>query len=114
MITEKQQKFIASLATQTGAYDSAEGMIVGMRLYPHLSIEAAIEGECSKKTASQIISLLLEAPRAKVDTTTPTAKQLAYLAALAEKAGQEINVEGMTRREVSAKIDELKTAAAAA
>ena len=47
MITEKQQKFIASLATQTGAYDSAEGMIVGMRLYPHLSIDAAIEGECS-------------------------------------------------------------------
>lgn len=45
---------------------------------------------------------------------TPTLKQCNYAEMLAKKAGREINLDGMTRKEVSELIDELLNAPVAA
>lgn len=117
-ISEKQQKFIAVLARQTGAYQDGEGMIVGMKCYRRLDLDAALEGDCSSYEASKIIDVLLKQDRyieTAEERTQPTEKQISYATVLLEKAGREAQeLEGLTRKEVSALIDELRTAQMAA
>lgn len=114
-ITAKQIGFIKSLTFQTGAYQDGEGMIVDMKLYPRLDLEAALDGDATSYEASKIIETLLAAPKvqeAPAPTTEPSAKQISYATALLERQGrsaEELN--GLTRREVSQLIDSLRAAA---
>lgn len=113
-ITIKQQAYIRNLARETKAYDGTDGLtILGGRAYPKLCLQDALDGTCSTRTASKIIEVLLAAPKAYSEEelealrVAPTEKQLGYATYLAECAGVEINMEGMTRKEVSNLIDEL-------
>ncbi|MGV3159871.1 hypothetical protein ACEE23_02050 [Corynebacterium sp. 32222D000AT] len=114
-ITEKQQRFIASLAHRTGAYAGTDGLTVGMRAYPKLDLEACYTGQASSWMASKIIELLLGQPGADTPPSTePTGRQLDYIRSLAAKAGRQVELDGITRKEASALIDELKPLAYAA
>lgn len=113
-MTTEQLNFIKSLAAQTGAYQDGEGMIVDGKLYPRLDLEAALEGAVSKREASNIIEVLLAAPK----TMQPreygiTPKQYSYIRALLKKTGQsrkQRDLLELTTKEASALIDELKNA----
>nr|DAY05015.1 MAG TPA: Protein of unknown function (DUF3072) [Caudoviricetes sp.] len=119
-ITAKQIAFINNLVRETRAYDGTDGMVTLDGVYPRLNLTAAQEGECSSYEASKIINVLINATKAYTDEQcqemrqTPTLKQCNYAEMLAKKAGREINLDGMTRKEVSELIDELLNAPVAA
>lgn len=109
-ITPKQQDFIRSLAAQTGAYCDAGWMIVNGTTYTKLDLDAALEGDYPSWKASKIIDVLLAAPKV-IDVNAATTRQKLYIQNLAKKAGREVSTKNLTKKEASALIEELISAA---
>lgn len=108
-ITDKQIKFIETLAWKKQTQEAGNGLFIGEEFHDDLPLGMALLGQVSAKTASTIIDFLItQEDKVAADAATP--RQISFIASLAKKAGKEINYDGMTKQQASALINELKAA----